>query len=144
MTRITIDPNVRIHGNDTYAGFEDITGGPVAVGEPVTVVEIESHLIGEGRVTHISEESKLVYLSVDWASLQPEQGGGTGQDEDNATLSLFVASHHAGEDFFTLVISPKVATTPEPGAAKWAFAAFYGGFLSDTPYQVPMRTGAMA
>jgi hypothetical protein len=65
---IEIDPNVRVRGNETYAGFEDVTG-LLEVGEEVTVRESEAGLLGEGRVTHIDLDRRLVYLSVDWASL---------------------------------------------------------------------------
>lgn len=67
-TRVAIDPNIRIRGNSTYAGFEDVDG-PIAVGEMVEVIESESGLVGQGKVTEIDGERKLVYLSVDWASL---------------------------------------------------------------------------
>lgn len=67
-TRIVIDPNVRVRGNGTYAGFEDVDG-PIAVGEDVQVYEHESGLVGKGRVTEIDRERELVYLSVDWPSL---------------------------------------------------------------------------
>jgi len=70
-TRVAIDPNVRVRGNDTYAGFEDVVG-PLTVGELVEVYEAESGLIGEGRVTEIDGDRELVYLSVDWSSLTDE------------------------------------------------------------------------
>lgn len=70
-TRVTIDPNVRVRGNGTYAGFEDVTG-PIAVGDLVEVYEAESSLVGQGRVTEIDVEPELVYLSVDWSSLADE------------------------------------------------------------------------
>ena len=68
---MTIDPNVRVRGNGTYAGFEDVNG-PMAVGEPVEVHEPESGLVGVGRITEIDGTRKLVYLSVDWSSLTDE------------------------------------------------------------------------
>jgi hypothetical protein len=70
-TRVTIDPNVRVRGNGTYAGFEDVDG-PMAVGETVEVHEPESGLVGVGRITEIDGTRKLVYLSVDWSSLTDE------------------------------------------------------------------------
>jgi hypothetical protein len=73
-TCIAIDPNVRIRGNATYAGFEDVEG-PMAVGEQVEVYEAESGLTGEGRVTEIDADRKLVYLSVDWSSLKEAESG---------------------------------------------------------------------
>jgi hypothetical protein len=70
-TRVTIDPNVRVRGNGTYAGFEDVTG-PMAVGETVEVHEPESGLVGVASITEIDGSSELVYLSVDWSSLTDE------------------------------------------------------------------------
>lgn len=70
-TRVAIDPNIRVRGNGTYAGFEDVTG-PIAVGEEVEVYEPEGGLVGTGRVTEIDGSRELVYLSVDWASLTDE------------------------------------------------------------------------
>lgn len=68
ITRIMIDPNVRVRGNGTYAGFEDVRG-PVAVGMDVQVYEPEAGIFGNGRVNEIDTGRKLVYLSVDWESL---------------------------------------------------------------------------
>jgi hypothetical protein len=75
-TRVTIDPNVRVRGNGTYAGFEDVTG-PMAVGETVEVHEPESGLVGVGSITEIDGDRELVYLSVDWSSLTDETTPGT-------------------------------------------------------------------
>ncbi len=47
-TRVAIDPNVRVRGNSTYAGFEDVDG-PISVGEEVEVYEAEAGLTGIGR-----------------------------------------------------------------------------------------------
>jgi hypothetical protein len=68
-TTIMIDPNVRVRGNGTYAGLEDVRGN-IAVGVEVEVFEPESDLVGQGRVTEIDVERRLVYLSVDWSSLR--------------------------------------------------------------------------
>lgn len=67
-TRVRIDLNVRVRGNGTYVGFEDVYG-PVAVGDLVHVFEPESHLEGEGRITEIDPAAQIVYLTVDWGSL---------------------------------------------------------------------------
>jgi hypothetical protein len=74
--RIAIDPNVRVRGNGTYAGFEDVqwaltglTG--LQVGDAVEVFERESDLTGEGRVTEIDLAKRLVYVSVEWSTLRP-------------------------------------------------------------------------
>jgi hypothetical protein len=65
---IEIDPNVRVRGNATYAGLEDVIG-PVEVGREVTVRESEAGVLGTGRVTQIDTERELVYLSVEWSNL---------------------------------------------------------------------------
>ena len=67
-TRIAIDPNVRVRGNGTYAGFEDVEGLPV-VGGPVEVWEPESGVRGSGLIREIDRNRRLIYLDVDWASL---------------------------------------------------------------------------
>jgi hypothetical protein len=67
-TRVQIDPNIRVRGNSTYAGFEDVEG-PIALNEMVEVYEAESELVGEGKVIEIDASRSLVYLSVDWTSL---------------------------------------------------------------------------
>ncbi|GHE41985.1 hypothetical protein GCM10017673_50230 [Streptosporangium violaceochromogenes] len=69
-TRIAIDPNIRVRGNGTYAGFED-ADGPLAVGDIVEVFEPESGLAGQGNVADVDNERGLAYLSVEWASLRP-------------------------------------------------------------------------
>ena len=69
ITRIEIDPNIRVRGNGTFAGFEEVDG-PLGVGLPVEVYEPEADIIGTGRITEIDVEKRLVYLSVDWASLR--------------------------------------------------------------------------
>jgi len=69
-TRVMIDLNVRVHGNATYVGFEDVDG-PIAVGDEVVVFEPESGLEGSGRIVEIDADNELVYLSVDWAGLRP-------------------------------------------------------------------------
>jgi hypothetical protein len=69
MTIVSIDPNVRVRGNGTYAGFEDVRG-PIYVGLRVDVVEEESRLAGSAIVTEIDTSSSLVYLAVDWKSLK--------------------------------------------------------------------------
>jgi hypothetical protein len=66
---VEIDPNVRVRGNGTYAGLEDVIG-PIKVGGEVTVRESEAGVLGVGRVTQIDTERQLVYLSVDWSDLR--------------------------------------------------------------------------
>lgn len=67
--RVAIDPNVRVRGNQTYAGLEDVDGA-VAVGSHVEVYEPETGLIGPAEVTDIDHEHRLVYLAVDWEQLR--------------------------------------------------------------------------
>lgn len=72
ITQIEIDPNVRLGGTRTFAGFEHVRGADgfkLSVGETVEVIETESHLSGEGTVESIDVERRLVYLSVEWATL---------------------------------------------------------------------------
>jgi hypothetical protein len=72
-TRIEIDPNVRLGGTRTFAGFEHVRGTDgvkLYVGEVVEVVEPESRLYGKGVVESIDVERRLVYLDVEWAALE--------------------------------------------------------------------------
>jgi hypothetical protein len=69
-TRVQIDLNVRVRGNQTFASLADVDGA-LGVGEPVKVYEAESELVGAGHVTEIDPDKGLVYLSVDWRSLRP-------------------------------------------------------------------------
>lgn len=73
-TRIAIDPNVRLKGNETYAGFEDVQDVQDVpdVGDEVEVWEPESRVVGFGRVTAIDNDRRLIYLTVDWASLSED------------------------------------------------------------------------
>lgn len=66
MTQITIDPNIRIRNNWTYAGFEDVEGQFPGVGGDVIAVEAESGLSGPARVVDINAAKQLIYLAVDW------------------------------------------------------------------------------
>ncbi len=72
-TRIAIDPNVRVRGNETYAGFEDVRGKVPDVGVQVEVWEPESGVVGVGKVTEIDQDRQLVYVKVDWTSLHHVQ-----------------------------------------------------------------------
>ncbi len=111
-TRVAIDPNVRVRGNGTYVGFEDVSG-PIAVGDQVEVYEAESGLVGEGRVTEIDGERELVYLSVDWSSLtdeaSPERGPST-ISRQTLFLPAGSAAMSRNEDaWMTLVSRPCLA-----------------------------------
>lgn len=68
-TRVAIDLNVRIRGNQTYAGLEDVTG-PLAIGSNVEVFEPETGLAGPAEVTEVDHDRQLVYLAVNWAKLR--------------------------------------------------------------------------
>lgn len=73
---IIIDPNVRIEGKRTYAGFEDVIGGFVNdlhPGDAVTVVEDESDYVGAAIIYGIDAAKELIFLTVDWSSLQPRE-----------------------------------------------------------------------
>lgn len=107
-TRVVIDPNVRVRGNGTYAGFEDVTG-PIALDEPVEVYEPESGLTGEGRVTDIDADRELVYLSVDWSSLTEE----TPQQQPPALFGrvLYIAANQTAsrDSWLELSAEPSLA-----------------------------------
>ena len=70
--RVAIDLNVRVRGNQTYAGFEDVDGS-LAPGDDVEVYEPETGLVGHGRVTDVDDTRQLVYLIVDWAGLRERE-----------------------------------------------------------------------
>jgi hypothetical protein len=72
-TEILIDPNVRVAGNETFSGFEDVVGDFPAEGARVRVRELESNIVGEGVVTRVDEHDRLIYLAIDWSKLAPEQ-----------------------------------------------------------------------
>lgn len=73
LTRVTIDLNVRVRGNQTFSGLED-ADGPVAVGDKVLAVEAETGIIADAEITDVDEEHGLVYLAVDWASFRDVPG----------------------------------------------------------------------
>jgi hypothetical protein len=72
-TEILIDPNVRVAGNETFSGFEDVVGDLPAEGARVRVREPESNIVGEGVVTRVDEHDRLIYLAIDWSKLAPER-----------------------------------------------------------------------
>jgi hypothetical protein len=109
-TRIEIDLNVRVRGNDTFVGFEDLTG-PVAVGEIVEVYESESGVTGEGRVTEIDGDRELVYLSVDWSSLAEEHMPTYEEASTVTTQLLFVG---ASTTVTTAPQEPWIELVPRP------------------------------
>lgn len=83
--RIAIDLNVRIRGNQTYAGFEDVRipgasaddpleTGDIKPGTPVLAFEEETGIIADAVVAAVDEEARLVYLEVDWGSFRDDPG----------------------------------------------------------------------
>jgi hypothetical protein len=72
LTEILIDPNVRVAGNLTFSGFEDVRGDMPAVGDLVTAREPEANLVAVGAVDRVDEHDQLIYLVVDWKTLAPE------------------------------------------------------------------------
>lgn len=74
MTRIAIDPNVRVRGNLTYAGFEDVYGDLPLDGQ-VEVFEPEAGICGSALVVEVDTVNSLIYLDVDWSSLRAVVGG---------------------------------------------------------------------
>jgi hypothetical protein len=73
--RIANDPNVRVRGNQTYAGLEDVEG-TVALGSCVEVYEPESGLAGPAEVVEVDHDRGLVYLAVDWRKLHEQPANG--------------------------------------------------------------------
>ena len=69
-TIIDIDPNVRVAGNQTYSGWEDVHGRMPRIGDIVAVREPESGLTGTARVTDIEDRGQFIYLAVDWHDLR--------------------------------------------------------------------------
>ncbi|MEA1798266.1 hypothetical protein [Rhodococcus qingshengii] len=72
-TVLAIDPNVRVEGNETYTGFEDLLEGAIQdvyEGVAVTVSEPESGLVGEGTVSRIDRLRELIFVAVDWKTLR--------------------------------------------------------------------------
>lgn len=72
LNAIAIDPNLRIEGNNTLAGFEDVVVGSLddlQGGLPVEVREVESGIVGDGQILRIDRARRLIELSVDWKSL---------------------------------------------------------------------------
>lgn len=101
-TRVEIDPNVRVRGQLTYAGLEDVRG-PLAVGQTVEVYESESDLVGEGRVVEIDLATRLVYLGVDWGALRVRGGEEPQHRSIGRTWFLY------GQDMFDAVQRPALS-----------------------------------
>lgn len=117
MIRIAIDPNVRVHGNQTYAGFEDIDGPVPRVGEPVTVHEPESSLSGTAHVARVDEKTLLVYLEVDWSALRPQPSNGTVAQESEPPATREVQMSNAHRSTTSNVILTATVTRPPSTSA---------------------------
>jgi len=90
VVRVEIDLNVRVRGNWTFTGLED-ADGPIAVGDVVQVFEPESGIEGPGRVEEVDLHRRLIFLSVDWASLD-EPVGQTAMSFDQMAAFGIIAS----------------------------------------------------
>jgi hypothetical protein len=119
-SRVRIDLNVRVRGNGTYTGLEDVFG-PIAVGDIVEIFEPESSLAGPGRITDIDFETRLVYLTVEWASLRETDSKaddwmtqrGPVETWSAATPPLHVAATHG---YYALkVTNQAVSASVRPG-----------------------------
>lgn len=83
--RIVIDPNVRVRGNKTYAGFEDVltrtrmttADRPVQPGDKVLAVEPESSIVTDATVVDVDYERKIIYLAVDWQGWRDDDRSAT-------------------------------------------------------------------
>lgn len=65
---VRIDPNVRVKGNRTFSGFEDIVDGvPLRAEEEVLAWEEESNVMWPAVVYDLDFGKKLVYLTVAWS-----------------------------------------------------------------------------
>lgn len=71
VTQILIDPNVRVEGNETFAGFEDVRGSLPSEGEQIIAIVEDTDVVGLAHVTRVSPEDRLIYLAVEWDRLAP-------------------------------------------------------------------------
>lgn len=65
-TRVLIDRNTQVRGDQAYVGSGDFGGAPVP-GAPVEIFERETGLTGPALVTEVDQEHQLVRLTVDWS-----------------------------------------------------------------------------
>lgn len=76
--RIAIDPKVRINGQLTFAGFDDVEGNHIPkVGEAVTVYVPGTNREASALVTSILG-GELVYLAPAWLQLDGKNFPGQG------------------------------------------------------------------
>jgi hypothetical protein len=123
-SRVMIDPNIRVRGNATYAGFEDVDG-PIAVGEAVEVYEPESGITGQGCVTEIDAARELVYLSVDWSSLTAEEQQGSPAPQ-GAVLYISPGMPETEDYWMNLLVRPSLAYIGFSNATLWVTAPARG------------------
>jgi hypothetical protein len=147
-TRVEIDLNVRVRGNDTFVGFGDVSG-PIAIGESVEVFESESGVSGEGRVTEIDGDRELVYLSVDWSSLKEDDSSSCEETPaSDSTQLLFIGTSSATttsttamtntfsqQSWIELVPRPCLADISGNNAAIWITAPLYEPYSLLVPGQ---------
>jgi hypothetical protein len=96
---IVIDLNVRVEGDRTFAGFEDVLGGFVddlLPGVPVMVVEEESDLVGIATVERVDVVRQLIYLNVDWSSLVPRPAASADPAAHSALQRVLYGSGDTG------------------------------------------------
>jgi hypothetical protein len=72
MTEIMIDPNVRVAGDLTFSGFEDVLGPMPTEGKTVLVREPEANLVAAGVVKRVDNADSLIYIAVEWDKLAPD------------------------------------------------------------------------
>jgi hypothetical protein len=72
--RISIDPNVRTAGNQTFTGFGDLFGevDELHEGDYLLAMGLETDFVWDSKVTRIDHERKLIYLEVAWRSGRPD------------------------------------------------------------------------
>lgn len=72
MKRVKVDLNVRVRGNKTYAGYEDVVpeGATLVVGEQVLIWEPEDDIVTDGTVIELDDAKQIVYLDVEWYSFR--------------------------------------------------------------------------
>lgn len=68
-SRVPIDLNVRVEHGYTYAWIRDVDGPSPQQGDQVEVYEPESGLTGFAIVARVDADRALVFLDVDWGSL---------------------------------------------------------------------------
>ncbi len=88
LTRVAIDLNIRVRGNQTYAGLED-ADGPVAVGDDIEVYERETRLAGPATVVEVDTVKRLVDLAVDWSALRRITWHGPPREPSKCTSPTF-------------------------------------------------------